>query len=335
MDAATCANCESPLTGPYCSQCGQHAHESSRSVGALFDEAWHVVTHVDGRFWRTIGALLRHPGRLTCEYFADRRARYLPPVRLYLVLSLLFFAIAATGPHLNYTYVQTPQGWRYAMVPGDPDNPHNEGGTTIANNADITRARGDVLAAIKEAQTSGATVIASDADAGLEKKSLNCDSWRSDWKPLGESLRDVCRRNVGDNFQGLLGAFVASIPKMMFLFLPLMAFAMMLMYWRPRRHYVDHLVFFIHTHAAIFFVLLVEVVLSRLARVVPPLAHVTGYVNDIGFVYVIWYVFRAMRIFYGQGRWLTLAKMTVIGVSYAVSLFVTLALTFVVVALLA
>jgi hypothetical protein len=39
-----------------------------------------------------VRALLFRPGLLTAEYLADRRARYLPPFRLYLVVSVLFFA---------------------------------------------------------------------------------------------------------------------------------------------------------------------------------------------------------------------------------------------------
>ena len=147
-------------------------------------------------------------------------------------------------------------------------------------------------------------------------------------------MREVCRRNAADGFKGLIGAFVASIPKMMFLFLPLMALVMMLMYWRPRRYYVEHLVFFIHAHAAIFLILLIELLLSRLALVIPPLAPASEFLNGLGFLYVLWYIFRALRIYYEQGRWLTLTKLAVIGCSYAIGLFVTLSMTFVAVALL-
>jgi hypothetical protein len=91
--------CGTTLMGPYCHACGQHGHESARSVSALLHDAWHIATHVDDRFWQTPYTLLLRPGVLTKEYCAERRARYLPPVRLYLVLSVLFFAFAAVSPH--------------------------------------------------------------------------------------------------------------------------------------------------------------------------------------------------------------------------------------------
>lgn len=78
----------------YCAKCGQHTHESARGLAVVLHDTWHDVTHLDGRLWRTLAILFARPGALTREYFDGRRARYLPPVRLYLVLSILFFALA-------------------------------------------------------------------------------------------------------------------------------------------------------------------------------------------------------------------------------------------------
>ncbi|HET9473089.1 MAG TPA: DUF3667 domain-containing protein, partial [Steroidobacteraceae bacterium] len=64
------------------------------SVRHFASEAFESITHADSRLWRTLGYLLARPGRLTSEFFAGRRVRYLPPFRLYLVISLLFFVIA-------------------------------------------------------------------------------------------------------------------------------------------------------------------------------------------------------------------------------------------------
>jgi hypothetical protein len=53
------------------------------SLGEAFD--------VDGRMFRTLRLLFGRPGALTREYLDGRRQRYTPPLRLYLVVSLLFF----------------------------------------------------------------------------------------------------------------------------------------------------------------------------------------------------------------------------------------------------
>ena len=50
---------------------------------------------VDGRTANTIKALLIDPGGLTAEYLAGRRAKYTPPLRLYLAFSIAFFLLIA------------------------------------------------------------------------------------------------------------------------------------------------------------------------------------------------------------------------------------------------
>lgn len=325
VDSATCGNCGAHLSGPYCSQCGQHAHESSRSVGTLFHDAWHVVTHVDGRFWQTIGALAFKPGRLTREYFAERRARYLPPVRLYLVLSVLLFAIASLGHHSRGTLF---------------DLDANQAASDPATAKDVAEARKEAKAALKEAKARGAPIADADEDddstgLGFKMDAAKCDSTRTDWKWLEQPLKDICKRNVADHGAGFVAALNSSIPKMMFVFLPLMAMVMLLLYWWPRHYYVEHLVFFLHTHAAIFLLLLVEVLLSRLGSVLPWLERAGPYLKFAGLLYCIWYVYRAMRVYYGQGRWLTLGKIFVIGFAYMIFLSITFFFTAVLVAFIA
>jgi hypothetical protein len=94
-------------------RCVKHGHASARSVSALFHDTRHTVTQVDSRFWQTMYTLLLllQPGRLTQEYLAERRACYLPPVRVYLVLSVLFFAFGSAGPCGKY---ETGATVRYA-----------------------------------------------------------------------------------------------------------------------------------------------------------------------------------------------------------------------------
>jgi hypothetical protein len=60
-------------------------------------DAWQELSGYDGRLATTFRNLLR-PGRLTIEYLQGRRARYLSPVRLYLIASVIYFVAAAAVP---------------------------------------------------------------------------------------------------------------------------------------------------------------------------------------------------------------------------------------------
>jgi hypothetical protein len=293
---AECGNCGATLTGPYCSACGQHAHGSARSIAALFHDAWHFVTHVDGRLWQTLHPLLLRPGRLTQEYFAEHRARYLPPVRLYLVLSVLFFAFG----------LATPEKTSVPPTVAAPD-----------------------AAAPSKAAPEGAA--AGKAPAAREKSRStildidDCDDIKIPFTWLQNSMRRSCVRNKGDNGVSVEHAFLATIPKMMFLFVPMMALVMLILYRRPRRYYVEHLVFFLHTHAAVFLLLLIQALLGGIA--VWAASSIGEWVAAIIGLYSVWYVYRAMRVYYGQGRLLTFTKLCAVGFTYLIGIGLTLAAT--------
>ena len=86
-----CENCHSQVIGSFCSQCGQ-------SVESTLKYFWTVLLHLlddifsfDSRASRTLKPLLLSPGFLTNEYIQGRRVHYVPPLRLYLFVSIIFF----------------------------------------------------------------------------------------------------------------------------------------------------------------------------------------------------------------------------------------------------
>src|SRR5690349_10164183 len=97
--APQCDNCGAPVAGKYCSHCGQRFEHKIHSLLHFSREVTEDLTHADSRLWSTILALLFKPGFLTREFLNGRRVRYLPPLRLYLVLSVLFFLVLGLIHH--------------------------------------------------------------------------------------------------------------------------------------------------------------------------------------------------------------------------------------------
>jgi hypothetical protein len=93
--SSQCLNCGATLTGPYCAQCGQHLTGTDLSLRDLLRETTHELTHVDGKVLRTLKALFFKPGQLTIDFLAGRRARWLTPLRIYLICSVVYFV---SGP---------------------------------------------------------------------------------------------------------------------------------------------------------------------------------------------------------------------------------------------
>lgn len=87
-----CANCDAPLNGNFCANCGQRAHVH-RSLAHVGEEFLHGITHFDGKAWTTLPMLFFRPGRLTRNYIEGKRTRYIAPVPLFLLVVFLMFFV--------------------------------------------------------------------------------------------------------------------------------------------------------------------------------------------------------------------------------------------------
>lgn len=97
--ASPCPNCGADAPDTYCSRCGQAQDIRPPTLGAWISHFFEDVFGVDARLPRTLAMLLRVPGGLTVEWLEGRRARYLTPIRLYVLCSLAMFA---TGIALRF-----------------------------------------------------------------------------------------------------------------------------------------------------------------------------------------------------------------------------------------
>jgi hypothetical protein len=88
-----CPNCEAVVSGHFCANCGQEAYLHHASTREFLHEFIGHYVALEGKLWGTITRLLFRPGQLTNEYIRGRRVRFVQPLRLYLTLSLLFFAL--------------------------------------------------------------------------------------------------------------------------------------------------------------------------------------------------------------------------------------------------
>jgi hypothetical protein len=324
-----CANCGAPLEGEYCTRCGQRHEPHVHSLTHFAGEAFESITHADSRLWRTLWFLLSKPGILTREFFAGRRVSYLPPFRLYLVISLLFFLVANLpekfGAHGKPDAGEKPTAERIQGMNDAAKALETELATTPAAAVAASHIRAEA-AREKAALEAGGGPIQTD---GLQEKNAFTEFCASFAKtdPTANAnyaqLHDVCLKTAEDHGKALWEAIVHNIPRAMFVFLPLLALAMMLIYWRPRRYYVEHLLFLVHNHGFVFLALAIVGLLDR----IPGLNGHLGLLKFAVGIYIVWYIFRAMRNYYQQSRVLTFAKYLTIGLAYIVTTITVFVLT--------
>ncbi len=86
-----CFSCEQAIVGLYCAGCGQKNDDFRRSIFSLIKEFMSSITAIEGRIWRTWGALLFKPGKVAREFADGKRTKWSSPVRVYLAMSIILF----------------------------------------------------------------------------------------------------------------------------------------------------------------------------------------------------------------------------------------------------
>ncbi|HVM89711.1 MAG TPA: DUF3667 domain-containing protein [Puia sp.] len=109
--------------------------------------------------------------------------------------------------------------------------------------------------------------------------------------------------------------FFHSFPKILFISLPFFALILQLVYIRRKQfYYTSHGIFAIHLYCATFLLLLVIILFAKLYKVthwawLQPVVVVI----EVGiWIYILVYLYKAMRKFYGQGRFKTILKYLIV-----------------------
>jgi hypothetical protein len=262
-----CANCGALAPERYCPQCGQDTRERVPTFRQFMREATGRYLAFDGKLWKTLVPLLFRPGFLTVAYFAGRRRRYIGPARLFLVSSLVLFAVL-----------------RFAADVVEIDG--------IAS-ADAL----DAKAAAKERSrpASGDLVVLDD------DLNLRIGEFPGKQGLLGKPLARFNSLSRAQKQEQIVAGTLRYGPYAMFVLLPAFGLLLKLVYLGSRRRrparprlYGEHLVFSAHDHAFVF-------VAGTLLSVIP-----VGVVRAGILLWICVYFALSMRAVYG-GSWAGIA----------------------------
>lgn len=295
-----CLNCHALLTGKFCAACGQPNHTYAAPLWADIQEFFGNHFGFDTKFFRSIGPLLFRPGFLSREYSAGRRIRYINPLRLYIFSSLLFFFIA------------------WALVPPQITAPGSA--STRRTTAQIQRQEIQNLPYLTSQQKQ---LILKNAVNGTADNSASAPQDDSGVVPIFGQSFSV---NKSDFKARFMHAFESNLPKLLFVFLPLVALLLKLFYLRSRRYYMEHLVFTLHNHAFIFVAMAAILLMQLLAKHAVWLSAPAEYFKNLVGWYIVVYVFLAMLFYYRQSFFKTLGKYLLIGCIYWITLLTTFVL---------
>lgn len=302
-----CLNCDHPLKPEdhYCPNCGQEKKPPAPKFKQLVTDFLGDFFSFDSKFFRSLRPLLLHPGRMTKDYLEGKQIRYIPPLRLFLFLSVVLAIVLSVGSRIR----------DFKILP----------------NVDVTGSAGDSLGTITIdsilAQESDSTILEKNApDEGSVRAIVEMmDDY--DAKAIVDSVLPDAnlfvrlmvmqsikyRQTKGKGFTGYL---ISNLTIFLVITLFALAIWLALLNIRHKRSFLEHLIHSVHMHAF----LIVAFILMHL------LFLATGW--SIYLMIAIpfaWYFWRSIKTVYGQGKWKTLGKASL---GYLVYTFVIFPVTF-------
>lgn len=92
MNSASCKNCNQPLIGKFCHNCGEKVVEKTDfSLKTLFHQLVDGLFNIDSKVYQTFIYLLFKPGKLTTNYLDGIRKPFMKPIQVFLISNVLFF----------------------------------------------------------------------------------------------------------------------------------------------------------------------------------------------------------------------------------------------------
>ncbi|HKX87221.1 MAG TPA: DUF3667 domain-containing protein [Flavobacterium sp.] len=279
----TCLNCHHVVENRFCPNCGQENKETKESFYYLFIHTIEDLVHYDSGFWKTIKYLLFYPGKLSKEYIAGRRKMYVPPVKLYIFISFITFFILSIFTSIN----------RYSETPISVVNKEKQSTKT-----DNVRFSTEKKSAIQ--------IDTTNINSNLGELKGSFGEW------LNQRARSIAVHAQDEHFvKEFYKTLFNSIPKTLFLYMPLFAFVVWLFHDKKKWYYFDSGIYTIHYFSMILLSFTINQVLTELLYWLFGEANVDTLTGFMAFGLMMWwffYFFRSHRIFFQEKRWVSRLK---------------------------
>lgn len=322
-----CLNCGTIVQGYYCQNCGQQNVAPKETFWHMVTHFFYDITHFDSNFFHTVHHLVLKPGFLSKEYMLGRRASYLHPVKMYVFTSAIFFLL-----FFNFF---SPGEDAITINTDKPFDAEQRAKYIVTLEKQLKKDTGNVeiksrLVLIKDTtRPFTAEDIPGDGEwrnyisfTGTHYKSAKeYDSLQNAMpadKRDGWFKRRIVKKEISINLKyrnkpseankKFAESIFHKLPYMLFVSLPLFAFILKLVYIRRNKqfYFADHGVFTIHLYVFTFLLMLAVFSLNALEDVTGK--GIFTLVNFILIFALFFYLYKAMRKFYGQRRAKTIFK---------------------------
>lgn len=240
----SCRNCKTEFAGNFCPQCGQSTKDYERPLLSLIRDLVTDVFSFDTRFWKTILATFFMPAQLITNYVEGKNVRYMPPFRLYLFVSFIFFILLNVVTN------------RFFQTNGSISGQIGKAASVL----DSIQQQAAADSLIKEINQNIGEGLLQNSDS-LAPIILDSNS-NSDGIHLsiGNTQKDisseelVARFNtIAQNPSAYFEKFSNYISWTLFFLMPILGFIFWLFFRRNKKFYISHFLFALNQHTVLFF----------------------------------------------------------------------------------
>jgi hypothetical protein len=329
-----CENCGAQLKGHWCAKCGQPAIDYRRSFRHVIADLLNEFLNWDSKFFATIGLLLVRPWKLTNEFLAGHRVRYVHPLRLYLLASILFFFAVNYGA----------RGLRFE--PGNLSPKERAELEADLKKEDLPPAAREKLDALLRESPASPTP-SPQTTAPSPSPAPKTDKQKQEFGKIGERpfvvfdqaksttpfeswIEARAKEKMGEHGTKM-GLFISTLfsnlPYMMLCCIPLFALVLKILYVRRHIFYIDHLIYALHIHTFAYTgIMLIVLATIGLNRVIP--GPIAGWTIALFWIAFLVQIFLSIRRVYRQGWFISIFKFLFGGFVYLMVLVLALAATF-------
>lgn len=276
----TCLNCNYVVENKFCPNCGQENTETRKSFHYLFTHFVEDLTHYDGSFWKTIKALLFKPGKLTKEYLAGKRTKYVPPVKLYIFISFVAFLLPKFLPEYS---IFGPERVKKKENPvflktDDNDNIYEVSDRSISVNS------------IKELDSVQNMLPKNEKISFIE------------YYGTKSMLKLEREKNQSQLVEKAVESFIHTLPKVLFFYMPMFAFLLWLFHDKKKFYYFESGVFTLHYFAYLLLSTTILILISWFIDLFYYINVISKISTMVFLSYSFFYFFRAHSNFYGERK---------------------------------
>jgi ribosomal protein L32 len=346
-----CENCGAELQGHWCAKCGQPAIEYRRSFRHVVADLLNEFLNWDSKFFTTIALLILKPWRLTNEFLAGKRVRYVNPLRLYLLASILFFfAVNYGAKGIRIDPTKFPEEKRAKVAAAIADK-RGEIEAELRKDNLTPEQRQKVQKALdyltKPSATTTPTTEETASPTPAPSASPTAESHQQSYGPVADRpfvvfdnaksttpferwIEGRAKEKMGEHGTKM-GLFISTLfsnlPYMMLCCIPLFALVLKLLYIRGRIFYIDHLIYALHIHsffyAGIMLIVLATIGVTRFGP-----GAIAGWLIALLWIAFVTQIFLSIRYVYRQGWFFSIFKFIFGGFVYLIVLLTALAITF-------